>query len=248
MGYAKSRTIAKKLIESNFVSIDGLEISRASTLVDESVDHNVKITEEFKYVSRGGYKLEGILNDGNINVEGKICIDIGASTGGFTDCLLQKGAKHVYAVDSGTNQLDPSLAVDPRVTVLEKTNARLLNNSVIPNAVDIIVMDVSFISQTLIHPAVDNLLLHDGLFISLIKPQFELTRSAIGKGGIVKSKSDRHLAAKKVIDSCIENNLYPRLLTDSSILGGDGNREYTAIFGRDPIPKFNTLNEIKKLS
>ena len=154
----------------------------------------------------------------------------------------------MYAVDSGTNQLDPSLAVDPRVTVLEKTNARLLNNSVIPNAVDIIVMDVSFISQTLIHPAVDNLLLHDGLFISLIKPQFELTRSAIGKGGIVKSKSDRHLAAKKVIDSCIENNLYPRLLTDSSILGGDGNREYTAIFGRDPIPKFNTLNEIKKLS
>lgn len=248
MGYAKSRTIAKKLIEAKAVSVDGSEITRASALIDECTDHDVKITEEFKYVSRGGYKLEGILNTGKIDVSGKICIDIGASTGGFTDCLLQNGASHVYAVDSGTNQLAPSIASDPRVTVLEKTNARSLDKTIIPNAVDIIVMDVSFISQTLIHPTVNEFLLDNGLFISLIKPQFELTRSAIGKGGIVKSRSDRHLAARKVIESCRQNNLHPRLLDDSSILGGDGNHEYTAIFGREKLPEFNVENEIKKLS
>lgn len=248
MGYTKSRTTAKKLIEANAVQIDGLTINRASALIDDTADHDVNITEEFKYVSRGGYKLEGILNAGNVNVNGKICIDIGASTGGFTDCLLQNGAAHVYAVDSGTNQLAPSIAADPRVTVLEKTNARSLDGSHIKEKADVIVMDVSFISQTLIHPTVGKFLIDNGLFISLIKPQFELTRYAIGKGGIVKSKSDRHLAVKKVIESCIQFELYPILLSDSAILGGDGNHEYTAIFRKNALAKFNVENEIKKLS
>lgn len=248
MGYASSRTLAKKLIEANAVSVDGGKISRASALIDEECEHNVTVTEKFKYVSRGGYKLEGILNAGKIDVCEKICIDIGASTGGFTDCLLQSGASHVYAVDSGTNQLAPSIASDARVTVLEKTNARSLDFDIIKEKADIIVMDVSFISQTLIHPTVNKFLLDDGLFITLIKPQFELTRSAIGKGGIVKSKADRHLAAKKVIDSCRNFDLYPLLLTDSTILGGDGNHEYTAIFCKNELLGYNVENEIKKLS
>lgn len=248
MGYARSRTVAKKLIESDFVSVDGNIINRASSTIDEDTDHDIQITNEFRYVSRGGYKLEGILKAGNIDVKGKICIDVGASTGGFTDCLLQNGAEHVYAVDSGTNQLDPSIASDPRVTVLEKTNARSIDEQLIPRAVDIIVMDVSFISQTLIHHTIDKYLLEDGLFISLIKPQFELSRSQIGKGGIVKSKADRHSAVKKVVESCIHYSLFPQLLTDSAIKGGDGNCEYTAIFGRRLSPDFDLNNEIKKLS
>ena len=248
MGYARSRTIAKRLVEANAVSVDGNTVNRASTLIDEDTDHQVTITNNIKYVSRGGYKLEGILEAGKICVEGKTCIDIGASTGGFTDCLLQKGAAHVYAIDSGTNQLDPSIAVDPRVTVLEKTNARSIDSELIPNPVDIIVMDVSFISQTLIHHTVDSFLLDDGLFISLIKPQFELSKAQIGKGGIVKSKADRHLAVKKVIESCQKHTLFPLLLTDSSIKGGDGNYEYTAIFGRSQQSDFDLIKELKKLS
>lgn len=248
MGYARSRTVAQKLIEAGFVTVDGSLMRKPSALIDEEAEHSVSVTEEFKYVSRGGYKLEGIIEAGCVDVTDKICIDIGASTGGFTDCLLQKGARHVYSVDSGTDQLAPSISEDPRVTALEKTNARSLSEEQIPEPADIIVMDVSFISQTLIHETVNRFLSKNGIFISLIKPQFELSRSEIGKGGIVKSKSDRHLAIKRVIASCEKYDLHPQLLTDSSITGGDGNREYTVIFSRRESKNFNLTNELKKLS
>lgn len=229
LGYTRSRESAKKLIEQGFVFIDQKQITKPATDISGDAP-NIIVTEVPRYVSRGGYKLEGILKLGKIDVCGTICIDIGASTGGFTDCLLQNGASHVYCVDSGKDQLDPSLALDKRTTVLEKTNARTLSDEIIKDKADIIVMDVSFISQTLIHERVAHFLKQGGIFVSLIKPQFELTRQEIKKGGIVKSKKDRHTAISRVMHSCMENDLYPYLLAESSIKGGDGNTEYTAIF------------------
>ncbi len=232
LGYARSRESAKKLIELGLVIIDGVKVTKPSRELDDSFEHDIVITEKPRYVSRGGYKLEGILNESGIDPSGKVCIDIGSSTGGFTDCLLQHGAAHVYCVDSGSNQLDDSLRQDSRTTVLEKTNARMLSKADIPVLADIIVMDVSFISQTLIHESVSSLIKDDGVFISLIKPQFELSRAEIGKGGIVKHASDRRKAARRVVCSLASFGLYPEIIIDSKITGGDGNREYTAVFTR----------------
>lgn len=251
LGYARSRESAKKLIEQGFVFIDQKKISKPATDIlypSQSGDEpNITITEVPKYVSRGGYKLEGILELGKIDVSGAVCIDIGSSTGGFTDCLLQNGASHVYCVDSGKDQLDPSIANDERTTVLEKTNARTLSDDIIKDKADMIVMDVSFISQTLLHERVAHFLKSNGIFVSLIKPQFELTRQEIKKGGIVKSKKDRHTAISKVMYSCIENGLYPCLLSESSIKGGDGNTEYTAIFVKDRNDGYDWIHAAEDL-
>ncbi len=248
LGYARSREAAKKLIEQGFVLIDGAVISKPSKDLDENAEYNITLTEKPKYVSRGGYKLEGILDESGIDPKGKICIDIGSSTGGFTDCLLQRGAAHVYCVDSGSGQLADELRNDKRTTVLEKTNARTLSSAEISAPADIIVMDVSFISQTLLHGKVSEFLKDDGVFLSLIKPQFELTKSKIGKGGIVKSKNDRHLAAERVCLSMLEYRMYPHLLIDSKIKGGDGNHEYTAIFKKQENITFDLKKTIDLLS
>jgi len=251
LGYSRSRESAKKLIEGGFVYINGKQITKPSFDVpfDENSDNiSVQITEQPKYVSRGGYKLEGILKLGKLDVSNAVCIDIGASTGGFTDCLLQRGASRVYCVDSGTNQLVSEISSDPRTVVLEKTNARYLDEKHIPETVDVIVMDVSFISQTLLHERVSHFLKDNGVFISLIKPQFELSKNEIKKGGIVKNKSDRHMSASKVINSCIRNGLYPVLIADSSIKGGDGNIEYTAIFKKDNNVNYDWRHSISLLS
>lgn len=251
LGYARSREISKQLIENGSVTFDGKTITKPSYDIDFDEDQitapNITVSETPKYVSRGGYKLEGILAQGNINVHNKTCIDIGASTGGFTDCLLQNGAKKVYCVDSGTNQLAQSIADDERTVVLEKTNARTLTKTLIPDCIDIAVMDVSFISQTLIHEKISLLLDEKGTFISLIKPQFELTKSDIKKGGLVKGKAERHKAALRVISSCISNGMYPMLICDSSIRGGDGNIEYTAIFKKEP-QNYNWQESVDRLS
>ena len=238
-GYAKSRKQAKDLIDAGAVSVDGKILKKAAEDIDEAAEHTVLISKTEKYVSRGGLKLEAALDAFSLDVRGATALDIGASTGGFTDCLLSRGAARCVAVDSGHGQLDPSIAADARVTSYEKYNARELEKSIVPGGADVIVMDVSFISQTLIIPRLPEILKDDGAFVSLIKPQFEAGRAAIGKGGLVKSKSDREAAVFKVLDFANSMGLICTGLIVSPITGGDGNTEYLAIFKKkgDPIAR-----------
>ena len=228
-GFVKSRTAARKFIENGHVIIDGRPVKKPAEEISED-EHEVELLETERYVSRGGLKLEGALRAFNISVQGKRAADIGASTGGFTDCLLQAGAEHVYAIDSGSDQLDPDLMLDERVTSMEGVNARYLTPEDIGGTVDLVVMDVSFISQTLILPTVASLLGDGGVYIGLIKPQFEAGRGAVGKGGIVKNPKDRRAAVQRVLDSAATLGLVLHGLADSPIEGGDGNVEYLAYF------------------
>ena len=229
---AESRQKAQRLIKSGCVSIDGRVINKPSEDIDVSLEHSVEITEtdDERYVSRGGLKLEGALDSFGISPEGKICADIGASTGGFTDCLLQKGAKRVYAFDSGSGQLHSRLQKDPRVISREGFNARYIKPEDVGEKVDMVVMDVSFISQTMIIPSIVKLLDSEGIFVTLIKPQFEAGRSALGKNGIVKHKEDRLSAVVRVLECAGANGLSFNKLIRSPIKGGDGNEEFLAAF------------------
>ncbi|MBQ9121045.1 MAG: TlyA family RNA methyltransferase [Clostridia bacterium] len=236
-GYTASRQSAKNLISSGAVLLDGKLISKPSASVDESVEHAVEITGEIcPYVSRGGMKLKGAIEAFQINVAGKSALDIGASTGGFTDCLLQHGAAHVWAVDSGSSQLHPSLREDARVTVMENTNARYLTAESFPIRFDRITLDVSFISQTLILPAVAALLADNGQYIALIKPQFEVGRENVGKNGIVKGEKLYRLAIRRVVTAAADLGLVCTNLAWSPIQGGDGNTEFLALFEKSGIP------------
>lgn len=229
-GKVKSREAAKKLIEAGGVNVDGKTVTKPSEEIDENFPHEVSVTLKEKFVSRGGLKLEAALESFGIDVTGFTALDIGASTGGFTDCLLSRGASFVTAVDSGKGQLDPSLISDKRVRNIEKYNARELSADILPGCVDIVVMDVSFISQTLIIPSVVSVMKPDGYFVSLIKPQFEAGRAAVGKGGIVKSAEARLAAVTRVISSASEVGLLCTGLIVSPITGGDGNKEYLSCF------------------
>ena len=162
------------------------------------------------------------------------CVDIGASTGGFTDCLLQHGAKKVYAVDSGTDQLHPTVAGNPRVVKMEKTNARTLTWETLGERCDLAVMDVSFISQTLLYPAVKSVLKENGRFISLIKPQFETNAKALGRGGILRDPKERKRSVDGVLKEAEKQGLRLISLIPSPITGGDGNTEYLAYFEVNP--------------
>ena len=233
-GHAQSRKKAQDLIAAGAVKIDGIEIKKSSVLINEEVPHTVDIEEVFKYVSRGGMKLEGALNAFRVNVNGKKAVDVGASTGGFTDCLLQRGAARVYSVDSGIGQLHEKLRADSRVTCIEKFNARELTAEMTEGECDIAVCDVSFISQTYIIPGISAAVRQGGEFVSLIKPQFEAGRSALGKGGIVHSGAYRYLAVKRVLECAIANGFDCVGLIPSPIEGGDGNKEYLAYFVKRP--------------
>lgn len=227
-GFCESRNRAARLIGEGKVLLDGKQVSKASLDVDCG-EHSVEITEVDRYVGRGGLKLEGALEGFKIDVRGKRCIDVGASTGGFTDCLIQHGASHVCAVDSGRGQLHPSLLENIRVTSLEGFNARELSPSEF-GRFDVAVMDVSFISQTLLHAPVASVLCDGAIFITLIKPQFESGKSALGKGGIVKKGADREAAVRRVIESALLCGFSLLDVMRSPIAGGDGNREYLAAF------------------
>lgn len=238
-GYSKSRSAAQALIADGGVSVNGRKIEKPSENIDETVENKVDITAEQKFVGRGGYKLEYALEKFGIDVIGLTAIDVGASTGGFTDCLLQRGAVKVFAVDSGEGQLDNSLASDGRVVNIEKYNARNLKKADFNQKIDIAVMDVSFISQTLIIPSL-SLLLDDGAwFVSLIKPQFEVGRSAIGKKGIVKNPKDRINAVKNVVSFAESFGFGCFGVAESAITGGDGNIEYVAAFKKGEKSKIN---------
>ena len=224
-GLAKSRSRAAQLISGGFISVNGKIITKASYDVTET-DEVRQIGEEHKFVGRGGMKLEGALERFCVDVTGRICADVGASTGDFTDCLLQRGAAHVYAIDSGHGQLDPKLAEDSRVTNLEGCNARYLTAEQLGQPCTCAVSDLSFISQTLVLPAVSSILTDGAVYIALIKPQFECGREAVGRGGLVKDKKQHIAAINRVIACAAENGLAPCGIMKSPITGGDGNTEF----------------------
>ena len=200
--------------------------AKPSELLDEQAAITLKPAR--KYVGRGALKLEAALEHFNIDVRGKTALDIGASTGGFTDCMLQRGAEKVYAVDVGHGQLDWKLRNDPRVIVLEKINARSLSCEHIPERVDVCVIDVSFISLTLILPNAFDLITSTGVILALIKPQFELQRSEVGKGGIVRDQ-DLHLKAQdKIVAFVTQLGDLIIGIVPSPVKGTDGNQEFFA--------------------
>lgn len=242
-GLAKSREAAKSLIEAGQVSVGGTVIRKPAFAVDEAEPPKITVENTLAYVGRGGLKLEGALEDFSIDPSGMIALDVGASTGGFTDCLLQKGAAKVFALDAGHDQLALSLKNDPRVISLEGQNARDLSPALFGGtAMDLIVMDVSFISATYLIPLFPALLKQDGIAVTLVKPQFEAGKSALGKRGIVKDPAD-HLAALQKVVSCGEDcGLSVIGATASPILGGDGNREFFACF-RKETTKRNLLTD-----
>lgn len=226
---AESRTRAAAMIEAGLIRVNGTVQKKPSFDVPEGALVE-KTGELIPYVSRGGLKLEGALDAFGLNVSGLICADVGSSTGGFTDCLLQRGAVRVYAIDSGRDQLHPSLRADARVVVMEECNARMLSPGLLGEQVDLVVTDVSFISQTLLHDPISSVLKDGGIFVSLIKPQFEVGRENLGKGGIVKNPKVRREAARRVMASAQIAGLSPEKIIPSPIAGGDGNIEYLALF------------------
>lgn len=233
---AESRTEAKNFIISGAVTVNGKVVTKPSYDV-ESIDEISLDKSSKKYVGRGGLKLEAALSEFNVDVNGSLTIDIGASSGGFTDCLLQNGALHVIAIDSGSGQMVESLRRDDRVTVIENYNARYMKREDLEYTPSLAVMDVSFISATYIMPAIQSCLAPCGHFICLIKPQFEVGRSHLGKGGIVKDDKVRQMAVDKVVDFAATLGMKLIKLIKSPILGGDGNIEFLAHFVNGEKPQ-----------
>jgi 23S rRNA (cytidine1920-2'-O)/16S rRNA (cytidine1409-2'-O)-methyltransferase len=221
---APSRERAQALIFAGKILVNDQKIEKAGTSVAEDVEIRV-LGEDLKYVSRGGLKLERALDHWAIDVTGKTCLDVGASTGGFTDCLLQRGAARVIAVDTGRGQIDFGLRNDPRVALLEKTNARYLTRDQIGSTADFVTMDVSFISATLVLPAVVQAAAPKELVV-LVKPQFEVGREKVGKGGIVKDPEAHLGAVEKVRSTLASLACLATDVIDSPILGAEGNREF----------------------
>ncbi len=226
-GLCDSREQAQRLILAGEVTVKEQVITKPGTKVDDALPINVK--NKPKYVSRGGLKLEGALQAFPVPVQGKVCLDIGSSTGGFTDCLLQNGAARVHAVDVGTNQLVWKLRTDPRVIVKEQFNARYMTPEDLGEKVQLIVSDVSFISLTKILPAAYGCLQEDGDMLVLIKPQFELQPEEIGPGGIVRDPALHQRAVDKIHDFVV-NELHREWMgvADSPIKGMEGNKEFLA--------------------
>ena len=227
LGHCESREKAKRLVLAGSVRVSGYEKLKPGQTIP--VDAEITVKDPPRFVGRGGYKIEHALAHFGIDPKGRIAADIGASTGGFTDCLLQQGAQKVYTFDVGTNQLVWKLRSDPRVVAREKINCRHLSADDIPELVDLVVIDVSFISLTLILGPAFSILKPGGDLLCLIKPQFELARDQVGKGGIVRDDSLREQAPEK-IQQFVTNELAKdwRGLTDSPISGTDGNHEYLA--------------------
>ena len=228
-GACDSRTDAKNFILAGAVNVNGKVVKKPSFEVSGTEDIRVDKSSK-KYVSRGGLKLEGAFQAFNIDPTGAIAIDVGASSGGFTDCLLQKGAVRVIAVDSGYGQIAEKLRFDERVTVIENYNARYMKPSDFVFTPTLAVMDVSFISAKLIIPAVYHVLADNGIFICLIKPQFEVGRAGLNKKGIVKNDTLRKSAVDDVTSFASHIGFSTVSIIESPILGGDGNVEYLAYF------------------
>ncbi len=224
-GLAATREKAQSLILAGQVLVNYQKVEKCGASISAMASVEV-IGESAKYVSRGGLKLEAALDHFRIDPEAKICLDIGASTGGFTHCLLQHGAAKVFAVDAGRNQLDWKLRRDPRVVVLEKTNARYLDFAKIGTRAQLATIDVSFISATLILPILPDLLDPEAVVLVLVKPEFEVGRKQVGKGGIVRDPRLREEAVAKVSQKLLELGFGDLASVESALPGASGNREY----------------------
>ena len=224
-GLVPTREKAQAYLMAGSVTVDGRRDLKAGMKVD--TDAEIVLAEDpVPYVSRGGLKLEGALDKWGISLEGAVCIDIGASTGGFTDLMLKRGALRVYAIDVGYGQLDYKLRNDPRVVNIERTNVRLLDTEKFPEKADFIAIDVSFISLKLVLPVAARLINNDAQIVCLVKPQFEAGREQVGKGGIVKEPAVHTEVLEKVRGYTAENGLAAISETESRILGAKGNKEF----------------------
>lgn len=225
----KSRTFLQSLIMQGKVTVDGSVVTKAGHQITEDVSVKVDF-EEPKFVSRAGFKLEGALELFGIDVAGIVALDAGLSTGGFTDCLLQRGAQKVYGVDVGYGQAHEKIRRDPRVVVMERTNLRHLDE--LPEAVDMATLDLSFISVLKVIESVKKQLKPSGKLIILIKPQFEAEKHQIGKGGIVTDSSVHEQVVANVTTSIVEQGFQLHGVTESPITGTEGNKEFLAYFIR----------------
>lgn len=233
-GLFNSREKAKTSIMAGMIFVDGQISDKPGNLID--VDSIITIKEDIcPYVSRGGLKLEKSLSLWPIDLKDKVCMDIGASTGGFTDCMLKNGAKKVYAIDVGYGQLDYKLRTDERVINMEKTNIRYLDFSLITYPIDFISIDVSFISLNLVFPIASKLLTKSGELVSLVKPQFEAGRSQVGKNGIVRDINVHKEVINNVINYATSNEMYPSGLTFSPVKGAKGNIEYLLYLKKEMV-------------
>ena len=224
-GLVQSRERARALILAGEVLVNGKVAGKAGEMVDPSSDIALK-GKDIPYVSRGGLKLEKALDEFDIDVSGKVAMDVGASTGGFTDCLLQRGAGKVYAVDVGYGQLDSKLRNDPRVVNIERQNIRYLQKEAIPEAMDVATIDASFISLDKVIPKVLEFLKDEGELIALIKPQFEVGKGEVGKGGVVRDEAKQAAAVEKIRRFCEEIGVTVKGIVESPIRGPKGNKEF----------------------
>lgn len=230
-GFFQSRERAKSAVMAGIVSVDGRMVDKAGTGIREDAEISVR-EDTCPYVSRGGLKLAKAITSFGLDLEGKVAVDIGASTGGFTDCMLKNGAGKVYAIDVGYGQLDWKLRNDPRVVNLEKVNVRYLDTGKIAEKADFITIDVSFISLKLVFPVAAVLLAGDGKLVCLVKPQFEAGREQVGKKGIIRDKAVHTEVIEKVIGYGASNGLYPQGLDFSPMTGAKGNIEYLLLFSK----------------
>lgn len=224
-GHFASRERAQEAVAAGMVRVNGQVITKPARRVGQ--DDRIEVAgDPIGYVGRGGLKLQGALDRFGIDPAGRVCLDVGASTGGFTDCLLRRGARRVYAVDVGRDQLHPSLRADSRVVAMEETDIRAVE--ALPEPVALAAVDVSFISLTLVLPAVVRLLAPDGQIVALIKPQFEVGPGGVGKGGIVRDPAQHRRAVDRVLAAAEALGLACRQVIESPILGTEGNREFLA--------------------
>jgi 23S rRNA (cytidine1920-2'-O)/16S rRNA (cytidine1409-2'-O)-methyltransferase len=233
-GLADSRTKAQALVMAGAVLVNEQLIHKPSELFSHDANIRIKEGAAQRYVSRGGIKLEAALREFNVDVRGLVCLDIGASTGGFTDCLLQHGARYVVALDVGHNQLDWKIRNDPRVEVREEVNARYLQAEQFEEKFDLVTIDVSFISLIKIFPAAVPLLKKQGCIVALIKPQFEVGKGDVGKGGVVKDPSQHQRVIAEVNTFAQSLGLNLTGLIESPITGANGNVEFLARYESEP--------------
>lgn len=224
-GLYGSREKARAAIMAGLVSVDGIRIDKPGTRFDDDIDISIE-EDQCPYVSRGGLKLAKAIESFDIDLKGAKAVDIGASTGGFTDCMLQNGADHVWCIDVGYGQLDWKLRNDPRITNLEKTNVRYLDMDIIDSPIDFISIDVSFISLSLVFPVASKLLSHEGSLVCLVKPQFEAGREQVGKKGIVRDPAVHIQVIQNVVKYGEDNGLHAWGLDHSPVTGAKGNIEY----------------------
>ena len=233
-GLAGSRERARALVMAGKVIVDQQKVNKAGDQVAKECSIRL-LGQDIPYVSRGGVKLEGALKDFAIDVQGMSALDVGASTGGFTDCLLQRGAKKVYCVDVGYGQLDWSLRTRPEVVNFERVNFRYFDPALIPEPVDIVVIDVSFISLTKIIPKTLELLKLEGLLLPMVKPQFEVGKGEVGKGGLVLEPEKEMASCQKIISFCQEAGLEFKGQRASQLEGAKGNQEFFLCFCNHPF-------------